>query len=52
MSKAVSYYDWKQSFKNNSELDKQSDKEEINSLGVSDTYFKNFVKKWKDNNLV
>lgn len=50
MSKAVSYYDWKQSFKINSELEKQSDKEKTNSLGVSDIYFKDFVKKWKDKN--
>jgi len=50
MSKALSYYDWKQSFKINSELDKLSDKEEINSLGVSETNFKDFVKKWKVKN--
>ncbi len=50
MSKAVSYYDWKQSFKDNSEPEKQSDKEKINSLGVSDTYFKGFLKKWKEKN--
>ena len=51
MSKAVSYYDWKQSFKNNSELEKQSDNEGFNSLGVSETSFKDFIKKWKDKNL-
>ena len=51
MSKAVSYYDWKQSFKNNFELEEQSDKEKINSLGVSDTNFRDFINKWKDRNL-
>ena len=50
MSKALSYYDWNQSFKINSELEKESDKKRINSLGVSDTYFKDFLKKWKDKN--
>ena len=51
MSKAVSYYDWEQSFKNNIELEKQPDKEKVNSLGVSDNYFKDFLKKWKVKNL-
>jgi hypothetical protein len=50
MSKALSYYDWKQSFKNNTVFEEQSDKEKINSLGVSDTYFKDFLQKWKDKN--
>jgi hypothetical protein len=50
MSKAISYYDWKQSFKNNTELEEQSEKENLNSLGVSETYFKDFLKKWKDRN--
>ncbi|MFX1524559.1 MAG: hypothetical protein ACFFCC_13710 [Promethearchaeota archaeon] len=51
MSKAVSYYDWKQSFKNNSEIEKESEKESYNSIGVTDIYFKDFIKKWKDKNL-
>lgn len=50
MSKALSYYDWKQSFKNNSEFEIQSDKEETNSLGFTDINFKDFVKKWKEKN--
>ncbi len=50
MSKAISYYDWKQSFRNNTELEKQSEKEDINSLGVSETFFKDFLKKWKNKN--
>ncbi|MFW9821564.1 MAG: hypothetical protein ACFFE4_01430 [Candidatus Thorarchaeota archaeon] len=51
MSKAVSYYDWKQSFRNKPELDKKSEKDSYNSIGVSDTSFKDFIKKWKDKNL-
>ena len=50
MSKAISYYDWKLSFKNNIEVDEQSKEEKINSLWVSDNYFKDFIKKWKDKN--
>ncbi|MFW9895697.1 MAG: hypothetical protein ACFFD7_07825 [Candidatus Thorarchaeota archaeon] len=51
MSKAVSYYDWKQSFKNIPEVEQKSEKEKVNSLGVSETKFKDFVKKWKNKNL-
>jgi hypothetical protein len=51
MSKALSYYDWNQSFKNRSDLDKESyKKEKINSLGISEGYFKDFMKKWKNKN--
>lgn len=51
MSKAVSYYDWELSFKNKSEKDQILQKEDINSLGMSDVKFKNFLKKWKEKNL-
>lgn len=51
MSKAVSYYDWEQSFKNNSELEIESyKKEKTNSLGISEEFFKDFMKKWKNKN--
>ncbi|MFW9973253.1 MAG: hypothetical protein ACFFDF_23920 [Candidatus Odinarchaeota archaeon] len=51
MSKAVSYYDWELSFKNKSEKVQIIQKDEINSLGISDNNFKDFIKKWKEKNL-
>ena len=51
MSKAVSYYDWELSFKNKSEKDQIKKTDDINSLGISDNNFKNFMKKWKKVNL-
>ncbi|MFX1390711.1 MAG: hypothetical protein ACFE9Z_11655 [Promethearchaeota archaeon] len=51
MSKAVSYYDWELSLKNKSESDEVIKKEEFNSLGMSDNSFKDFMKKWKNENL-
>ena len=51
MSKAVSYYDWELSFKSNTQPKLNETKEEINSLGISDFKFKNFLNKWKENNI-
>jgi len=52
MSKAiVSYYDWELSFKSKSQPKLNKTKEEINSLGISGIKFKNFLKKWKENNM-
>ena len=52
MSKAVvSYYDWELSFKNKSKFDNSLKKDNFNSLGMSDNSFKDFMKKWKKNNL-
>jgi hypothetical protein len=51
MSKAVSFYDWSLSLKNKSENDQILQKDDINSLGMSDNNFKDFMKKWKENNL-
>ncbi len=51
MSKAVSYYDWELSFKSKSDLDQIIQKDVINSLGMSDNNFKDFIKKWKKKNL-
>jgi hypothetical protein len=50
MSKAVSYYDWELSFKNKSESDNTLEKDNFNSLGMPDSNFKNFMKKWKEKN--
>ncbi len=51
MSKAVSFYDWELSLKNRSESDTNNMKESVNSIGISEYNFSNFIKKWKDNNL-
>ena len=50
MSKAVSYYDWELSFKNKFEKDQTNQKDDFNSLGISDNSFKDFMKKWKQKN--
>lgn len=59
MSKAVSYFDWELNFRKNSQLVHNSEietkkiinKEEVNSLGISDNKYKDFMKKWKEKNL-
>ena len=53
MSKAVSYYDWKLSFNKKSEINEVdlNDNEPVNTLGISDNSFKDFMKKWKEKNL-
>ncbi len=53
MSKAVSYYDWKLSFKKkiDSNNDNLEDNDSINTLGIRENSFKDFIKKWKENNL-
>ncbi|MFX1380605.1 MAG: hypothetical protein ACFFA4_16100 [Promethearchaeota archaeon] len=51
MSKAVSYYDWELSFKNKTEKDYDIKKEDLNSLGMTENNFKDFLKKWKEKNL-
>jgi hypothetical protein len=51
MSKAVSYYDWNLSFKQTIQS-KPNDKDSINSLGMTDNNFKNFMKEWKEKNFL
>jgi hypothetical protein len=53
MSKAVSYYDWKLSFqkKIDTKIEEVNDNEPVNTLGISKSNFKNFVKNWKKKNL-
>jgi hypothetical protein len=58
MSKAVSYFDWELNFRKKSQLGHNSDietksiikKEEVNSLGIADNNYKDFMKKWKAKN--
>jgi len=56
MSKAVSYYDWELQFRRKTRSSvtetKRITKENIvNSLGISDNNYKDFMKKWKEKNL-
>ncbi len=58
MSKAISYYDWELNFRKKAVLthnsrnktEKKSSQEKINSLGLSDNAFKDFMKEWKEKN--
>jgi hypothetical protein len=49
MSKSVSYFDWKKSFDHKHTSDHGFEKE-INSLGIPQDEFKDFMKKWKEKN--
>ncbi|MCK4780955.1 MAG: hypothetical protein KAT57_12225 [Candidatus Lokiarchaeota archaeon] len=51
MSKAVSYYDWQQSFRDKTKSDKILYQDNTNSLGISENNFKDFIKKWREKNL-
>jgi len=54
MSKAVvSYYDWKLSFqrKIDTKEDELNVNKPVNTLGIPDINFKDFMKKWKEKNL-
>ena len=51
MSKAVSYYDWQQSFRDKFKSDKILNQDNTNSLGISENNFKDFIKKWREKNL-
>ena len=50
MEKASSFYDWEHQFRKR-EIKKSKEKYSVNSLGISDSNFKNFIKKWKENNI-
>ena len=54
-SKVVSYYDWSLGFKgnttdNNSNI-KLIKKNRLNSIGIANDDFKNYLRKWKNRNL-
>ncbi len=59
MSKPVSYFDWELCFRINTRLRNKSEfnrdtkhvKIKVNSLGIIDEHFKEFLKKWKMKNL-
>lgn len=50
MSKAISYFDWQQSFRDKSKSKKLLNHKMTNSIGISENLFKNFIKKWKEKN--
>lgn len=53
-SDSVSYYDWSLSFKKNDDnhnsLVKNTKLKSINSLGLSDDKFKDYLEEWKKKN--
>ena len=52
MSKAVSYYDWTLNFKKNAPNHNFSAKKpELNSIGLKNSEFKDFIARWKKENL-
>ncbi len=54
MSKAISYYDWRLSFKRKDipyAKEILNDNETCNSLGIGEGYFKEFLTNWKEKNL-
>ena len=53
-SKVVSYYDWSLGFKKNLSEKKDGNRSisnHVNSIGLSEDNFKEFLKNWKENNL-
>jgi len=53
-SKVVSYYDWSLGFKKNLSEKKDENRSifnHVNSIGLSEDNFKEFLKDWKENNL-
>jgi len=59
MSKVASYFDWELDFRKKSQLNHNSEiktkrminKEAVNSLGIAENMYKDFMKKWKEKNL-
>jgi len=53
MEKPISYLDWEDQFKKrkNSHTRKVSKKRKRNSIGISESFFKNYLEKWKKKNL-
>jgi hypothetical protein len=49
-SHSLSYYDWELTFKRKSKAQSTKD-EKVNTLGISNDKFKDFIKIWKEKNL-
>ncbi len=56
MSKAISYLDWALGFKSTEDEDpiivRPKNNKKFNSIGIAEDYFKDYIKKWKTENLV
>ncbi len=55
-SKVISYYDWSLGFKGSntdrtSKITLITKKNRLNSIGIADDDFKNYLRKWKNRNL-
>ncbi len=52
-SKVISYYDWSLGFKGNNtdRTSKITLTKKLNSIGIADNDFKNYLRKWKNRNL-
>ncbi len=51
-SKVISYYDWSLGFKgNNTDRITLTKKNRLNSIGIANDDFKNYLRKWKNRNL-
>jgi hypothetical protein len=50
-SNSLSYYDWELTFKRKSKSNLNNQTKEVNSLGLSDENFKDFMTNWKKRNL-
>ena len=50
-SNSLSYYDWELTFKKKSKNSLDNKDKAVNSLGISDVSFKDFMTKWKKSNL-
>ncbi|MFX0042264.1 MAG: hypothetical protein ACFE8L_05075 [Candidatus Hodarchaeota archaeon] len=51
-SKSISFYDWELTFKKRTKNNLNIENKEINSLGLSDESFKDFMTEWKKKNLI
>ncbi len=51
MSKAISYYDWQQSFRDKPKSNNLLNQDNTTSLGISENNFKDFIKKWREKSL-
>ena len=50
-SKVISYYDWSLGFKGTDRTSKITVTKKLNSIGIADADFKNYLRKWKNRNL-
>jgi hypothetical protein len=55
MSKAISYYDWSLAFKKEDYQEEPpvtiSNKKKLNSIGIAEDEFKDYIKRWKTEHL-